>query len=239
MDWLKQAQEAARAEECLSLEYGPLPGRGSVVVVAPHPDDPDACAVFQRMLLLGGYTIRWIILTTGWSGVRDEFAGPDREAKAACRRLEQMQSERILGIDSAIFLNLPETDDGELNDDLLGYARLAFLLDVDRPDIVILPWGKDTNATHRLTYEWFERWRRGKSVTAFFSEDPKSLDFNAHLEVAFDEETAAWKASLLECHRSQTDRNLATRGITFSERILSMNRRETGFAERYRVSPCD
>lgn len=230
MDWLEQAQEAARAEECLSLEYGPLPGGGSVVVVAPHPDDPDACAVFQRMLLEGGWEIWWVVLTSGWSGVRDEFAGPDRQAKADCRRKEQLESAKLFGIEDVTFLDLPETEEGELAD---GYELMV--LELGDPDIVILPWGQDSNPTHRLAYEWFMRWQSDRPVTAIFAEDPKSLDFQPHLEVAFDEETAAWKAALLECHRSQTDRNLATRGITFSERILSMNRRETGFAERYRI----
>ena len=230
MDWLKQAKKAARTEECLSLEYGPLPGGGSVVVLAPHPDDPDACAVFQRMLRLGGYTIRWLILTSGWSGVRDEFAGLDRLAKAECRRQEQLESAKSFGIEPVTFLDLPETEDGELAG---GYELMVEHL--GEPDIVILPWGQDSNLTHRVTYEWFMRRQSDRPVTAFFAEDPKSLDFTPHLEIVFDEETAAWKASLLECHRSQTDRNLVTRGITFSERILSMNRQEAGYAERYRI----
>jgi len=237
MDWLEQAKKAARTEECLSLEYGPLPGRGSVVMLAPHPDDPDTCAVFQKMLQLGGWEIWWVVLTSGWSGVRDEFAGTDKEAKTACRWQEQLDSCHLFGLneDWYEFLGLPETDDGELADNLASYRHFASDLNELAPDIVILPWGKDTNATHRLTYEWFMRWRADRPVTAFFAEDPKSLDFTPHLEIVFDEETAAWKASLLECHRSQTDRNLATRGITFSERILSVNRRETGFVERYRI----
>lgn len=234
-DWLEQL---AQAKDCLCWEYAPLPGSGKVIVLAPHPDDPDAWPVFQRMLREGGYTIRWLILTSGWSGVRDEFAGPDKEAKAACRRREQLESARLFGIDSVTFLDLPETEDGELADDPEGYEQL--MKHLGNPDVVILPWGQDTNPTHRLTYEWFERWRRGKSVTAFFSEDPKSLDFIPHLEIVFDEEMAAWKATLLECHHSQTDRNLAIRGYTFSERILSMNHRSAGenglYVERYRVS---
>jgi LmbE family N-acetylglucosaminyl deacetylase len=230
MDWMNKVLQAAGEEKCISFDFAPLPGKGEVAVLAPHPDDPDASAVLQRMLKEGGWEIRWLILTSGWSGVRDEFAGPDRQAKANCRRKEQLESARLFGIESVTFMDLPETEDGELAD---GYDLMVERL--GDPDIVILPWGKDTNATHRLVYEWFMRWAEGKSVTAFFAEDPKSLDFTPHLEIVFDEETAAWKASLLKCHRSQTDRNLATRGITFSERILSMNRRETGFVERYRI----
>lgn len=229
-DWLEQL---AQAKDCLCWEYASLPGSGKVVVLAPHPDDPDACAVFQKMLRLGGWEIRWLILTSGWSGVRDEFA-VGKEAKASCRRREQLESAKLFGIESVTFLDLPETEDGDLAG---GYETMVEHL--GNPDIVILPWGQDTNPTHRLTYEWFMRWRRGESVTAFFAEDPKSLDFIPHLEIVFDEELAAWKSALLECHRSQTDRNLATRGITFSERILSMNRTsgENGlYVERYRVS---
>jgi len=47
----------------------------------------------------------------------------------------------------------------------------------------------------------------------------------------------ARKASLLECHRSQSARNQSTRGITFAERILGMNRRADGlYSERFEAA---
>ena len=69
---------------------------------------------------------------------------------------------------------------------------------------------------------------------ALGNEDPKTQDFHPNVEVVFGEEEARWKASLLECHRSQSARNQATRGITFAERILGINRRADGtYSERF------
>ena len=66
-------------------------------------------------------------------------------------------------------------------------------------------------------------------MTALYNEDPKSLAFSPDLQVIFGEETARWKAALLECHRSQSARNQATRGTTFAARILAMNRAGSGW----------
>lgn len=149
----------------------------------------------------------------------------------------------MFGLDAGdlTFLNLPETPDGELDDLPESYQVMAGVLDKARPRIVICPWGKDTNLTHRLVYRWLRQWLEAcpHSVIVFASEDPKSLDFSPNLSVHFDESTARWKSSLLECHKSQTERNMATRGCTFSQRILAVNAtgsdEDGGYAERYVV----
>lgn len=243
-EWIRHVLQTARRQECTSIFEGPLAGSGTAVVLAPHPDDPDASAVFQRMLFRGGWSVRWIILTSGWSGVSDEFAGPSKRTKALVRRQEQAESARLFGLNnnSLVFMDLPETLEGDLADDRMGFALMTERLVAEDPDIAILPWGRDSNYTHRLVYEWFQRWRAAspKPVVAFLSEDPKSFDFAPHLRVSFDEQSARWKESLLECHRSQTQRNLLTRGHRFSDRILSMNRRAANgtnfYAERFRLS---
>ena len=243
-DWLRRLWEVSQTGGHISLEEAPLRGSGTVVVVAPHPDDPESSAVFQRMLFKGGWSVRWVVLTSASSGVRDEFVGPDVEAKASIRRAEQTESARLFGLDEGgpIFLNLPETPQGDLDDNAGSYSSTGQMLDVVQPRIIILPWGQDSNPTHRLVYEWFERWVGTYSfpLAAFLCEDPKSLNFTPNLSVEFGEPTAQWKASLLECHRSQTERNIATRGHTFSERILSVNRKNAcqenvAYAERFCV----
>ena len=76
-----------------------------------------------------------------------------------------------------------------------------------------------------------------RPIMALGNEDPKTQDFDPNVEVLFGEEGALWKASLLECHRSQSARNQATRGITFAERILRVNRRADGtYAERFEAA---
>lgn len=242
---LRKAIQAARSGSYISIDDHPIARPGKAIVLAPHPDDPESSAVFQRMLLRGGWDIRWIILTSAWSSVRDDFAGPGKEAKASVRRTEQTESARLFGIDkeSLSFLNLPETPDGELEDTAESYSIIADILSEAHPQIIIIPWGKDTNPTHRLVHQWLEKWLENcfHPVIALFCEDPKSLDFAPHLSVRYDEDTARWKALLLDCHKSQTHRNMVTRGLTFSERIIATNISTSDdgrvcYSERYRLS---
>jgi hypothetical protein len=72
-------------------------------------------------------------------------------------------------------------------------------------------------------------------VIVLGNEDPKTQKIQPDLQVIFGEATAAWKAALLECHRSQSVRNQAVRGITFAERILAVNRCANGYAERFQL----
>lgn len=226
--------------ECAVLTKPEPWGRGVALSLAPHPDDPDAVAVTLRLLAQHGWDLRWVIVTSGWSGVQDDFVGPGVEAKINARMEEQRASAKLFGLsdDRLSFLRLAETDSGELEDTPANQQRLREVLDAIRPDLVILPHRYDTNATHRRVYEWLASWAEGQDrpILALGNEDPKTLDFQPNVQVCFDQETARWKASLLECHRSQSVRNQATRGITFAERILSVNRRSDGmYIERFRA----
>jgi LmbE family N-acetylglucosaminyl deacetylase len=208
------------------------------LALAPHPDDPDAIAVTLRLLADQGWEMHWAVVTSGWSGVRDDFCGPDRRMKAETRMAEQRESARLFGLpeDRLRFLETRDTDEGELARTDDNQRLVTSLLDTLQPDVVLLPHRKDSNPTHRLVYEWFAEWADSitRPLLALGNEDPKSVDFHPNVEVVFGEEEALWKASLLECHRSQSARNQATRGITFAERILGMNRRADGtYSERF------
>jgi len=212
--------------------------RKVVLALAPHPDDPDAIAVTLRLLADMGWEMHWAVVTSGWSGVSDDFCGPDRRMKAEVRQAEQRESARLFSLpeDRLRFLEAEETEDGELAPTPENRRVVNSLLDAIRPDLVLLPHGKDSNPTHRLVYEWFAEWADAQSrpIMALGNEDPKTQDFEPNVEVLFGEEEARWKASLLERHRSQSARNQATRGITFAERILGTNRRANGaYSERF------
>jgi len=227
--------------ECARLDNIEPWGRGVALALSPHPDDPDAVAVTLRLLVECGWEMRWAIVTSGWSGVRDDFVGPDPEAKAQARMAEQRESARLFGLpdDRLTFLGLTENATGEMERTSANRERLFGALDSIAPDLVILPHRHDSNATHRLVYEWFASWAEGRHdpVIALGNEDPKTQDFHPNAQVVFDEARAQWKATLLECHRSQSVRNLATRGITFAERILSVNRIAPGmYAERFEAA---
>lgn len=212
--------------------------RKVALALAPHPDDPDAIAVTLRLLADMGWEMHWAVVTSGWSGVSDDFRGPDRRSKAEARQAEQRESARLFGLpeDRLRFLEAEETGDGELAPTPENRRVLTSLLDAIQPDLVLLPHGRDSNPTHRLVYEWFAEWADAQTrpIMAMGNEDPKTRDFDPNVEVVFGEEEAHWKASLLECHRSQSARNQATRRITFAERILGTNRRQDGtYSERF------
>lgn len=239
-DWLSKLLDAKDGGLCLTLPEEPLPGKGCAVALAPHPDDPDAVAVTLRLLQQGGWKLYWTVLTSAWSGVQDTFAGPDRAAKARAREAEQRESAARFGLpgERLTFLRLREDDAGELEKTTENRSRLFEWLDGAAPDLVLLPHGEDTNATHRLTWRWCAEWAGGarRTVVALGNQDPKTIAFRPDLRIVFGEASATWKASLLECHRSQSARNRSQRGITFAERILAVNRDEAGYAERFQAT---
>ena len=236
--WVEQLNDAMKSGGCTRL-VDPAPwGGGVALALAPHPDDPDAIAVTLKLLADSGWTVHWAIVTSGWSGVQDEYCRPDPVAKGQARMREQCESARLFGLDPhrLYFLHTGEDDEGQLAPTWVNQRAVTSLLEGLSPDLVLLPHRHDTNATHRLVYEWFAEWAQGwaRPVLAMGNEDPKTQDFEPNAQVIFGEEQAQWKASLLECHRTQSARNQKTRGITFAERILGVNRCPDGtYAERF------
>ena len=240
-DWLSKLLTAREEGICLTLPERALPGAGRALALSPHPDDPDAVAVTLRMLKQGGWNLHWVILTSGWSGVQNTLVGSGRSAKQQLREAEQGESARLFGLPAGCltFLRLEENERGELAPTAENRHRLFCNLEELAPDIVLLPHAEDTNATHRLTYQWFAEWagQGQRPLIALGNEDPKTRAFRPDMQVVFGETSAAWKASLLECHRSQSLRNQAIRGITFAQRILGINRCATDeYAERFQVA---
>ena len=91
-------------------------GSGVALALAPHPDDPDAIAVTLRLLADRGWEMHWAVVTSGWSGVSDNFCGPDRRMKAEARQAEQRESARLFGLpeDRLRFLETEETGRGRV-----------------------------------------------------------------------------------------------------------------------------
>ena len=227
----------------LGADGGPWDYPGRWLVLAPHPDDFEVVAVTLQRLAGKGCELHLEVLTGGASGVEDTFAKGWR-AKTSAREREQRESCRRFGLPKQRlrFHRLPEDGEGHMRDDEENEGRVREILHRVDPDGVVLPHGMDSNADHRRTYRYFERWQAEQSQPplALLVRDPKTIGMRLDLVTVFDEGEAAWKADLLRCHSSQHERNLRTRGIGFDERILGMNREigaevGAGFAEGFEV----
>jgi LmbE family N-acetylglucosaminyl deacetylase len=222
----------------------PWPNDLRILVLGPHPDDFDAAGVTLRFFFRRGGAVRLLVLSSSANGVEDSFCeAPTPAVKAALREKEQRRSLRFFGLPESDceFLRLPVGApeqggyllESETSFELVKAKALPFA-----PDLVFLPHGRDTNADHRLAFEW---WRRlaadsGHPLAAFLIRDPKTIDSRDDAFFPFKEEAAAWKAELLRFHRSQHQRNLNTRGHGFDDRILNVNRasaRRLGLEEPY------
>jgi LmbE family N-acetylglucosaminyl deacetylase len=225
----------------LFLRTLPLPAAWRVLVLAPHPDDFDAIGITLRTFRDNGNPIDLAVLTSGASGVEDDFAPRlTLQGKAALREEEQRASCHFFGLppERLTFLRLAEDAQGHLEDSEQNLAQLLAYWDAHSPDLVFLPHGNDTNAGHRRTYRLFHRLIEAgsRSAMVFLNRDPKTIAMRQDLYTEFGEPEALWKATLLRFHQTQQRRNLRTRQHGFDERILQVNRqtaRELGAAAAY------
>jgi LmbE family N-acetylglucosaminyl deacetylase len=220
------------------------PSRGTVLALAPHQDDPDAVAVTLRLFAQAGCRVRYLIVCSSHGGVTDSFAMKHAETnndlpvknltryKFRIRLQEQIESAELAGFvkDPVEFLTVREDQGGNLIESAENAKSIEQALAACKPDIVIMPYGEDTNVGHALVYRYFHMCApglalaRGKPILALYNRDPKTVRISEQLVVPFGGEAARWKASLLQTHRSQQERNLEQRGYGLDERILRTNR---------------
>lgn len=214
-----------------------LPTCGRILVLAPHPDDPESVAITARLLMQSGCDIWYAIASMSPSGVEDEYTQRRQNSdsmslqdkKIEIRRREQTRSAEMFGLtpDRLVFLCIKE---GERVDSPKNRGRIKGHLKSLAPDIVIMPIGKDPNQMHAWIYQVFRKCARdlalkiGKPILALYNEDPKTMEIRRDLFVLFGEEGADWKGALLRTHDSQQQRNIHNRGMGLDERILRMNR---------------
>jgi LmbE family N-acetylglucosaminyl deacetylase len=229
-------------EECAGCDIRlELPCKARVLVLGPHPDDPESVAITIRLLLRSGCDIRYAIVSMSPSGVQDQDVAPTdhlkvtslMERKIALRRREQILAGAALGVteERIRFLCLDKNERGTLSDCQENWAEINLLLESTIPDIVIMPVGQDPNQTHAWVHRVFREHakrhaeERRRPIVALYNEDPKTTSMRTDLFVLFGEESARWKRALLRIHDSQQKRNLRLRQMGFDERILQVNRR--------------
>ncbi len=219
---------------------GLIPERLRVLVLAPHPDDFDAIGVTLRFLADSGNPIRAAVVRTG-SGVDDAYQpGATLAEKSALREQEQRASLRFFGLpeEDLTFLDLERDETDQLKDSAANFdAIMSFIADC-APDIIFLPHGNDSNSAHRLMCSFARQAaaRQGKPLALFMNRDAKTIAMQTDLYLPFGDEMAEWKAELLRFHDTQQQRNLATRGHGFDERVLMLNRQcahDLGLDARY------
>lgn len=216
-------------------------------VLAPHPDDFDEVAVTLKHFFDNGNDISHVVLTGAASGVLDTFVTPPTDQnKIEVREQEQNEALHFFGLPltNVNFLRLPEADDGELLLDHACRDTVAELFSEFDPDIVSLPYGKDSNTGHQRTFALFRELATPtrKPLLALYHRDPKTLHIRMDTYVPFNSTQAEWKRKMLRYHRSQHTRNLRTRGYGFDDRILAFNEKiaaelpsDVFFAEGFQI----
>jgi LmbE family N-acetylglucosaminyl deacetylase len=201
----------------------------TVAVMAPHPDDFDAIAITLKRLADKGANIILAVMTGGASGVEDSFGSFTSDTdKAQLREAEQLDSCRLFGLadDAVTFLRLAEDDNGNLLANHSNQLIIEKYLKNIEPEVIFMPHGNDTNATHRVSLIMVKEavGQLQLKVNFMLNMDPKTIAVKPDYYSGFDDDEAEWKGALLRCHKSQHQRNLNTRQHGFDYRILEFNR---------------
>ncbi len=211
-----------------------------ILVLAPHPDDFDAIGVTLRMLAENGNLIHVGVVRTG-SGVQEEYRpGLSLEAKASLREMEQRLSLDFFGLheESLTFLDLERDETDQLIESAANFDAIRSFVEECAPQIIFMPHGNDTNHAHRTMCTMVRQIaaRYAHPLALFMNRDAKTLEMRTDLYLPFGDEMGEWKSILLRFHDTQQQRNLATRGYGFDERVLALNRQiaqELGVDAKY------
>ena len=167
----KKAKRADQQPE--DKEEGP---RNALVIVA-HPDDAEfLCGGTVARWCAEGWTVDYILTTSGDMGSRDPEM--TRERLLAVREKEQRDAAKILGVSECVFLRYPDgfvEDTAELRGKLVREIRRL------KPDLVVTwdPFRRGFNhRDHRLTGQ--------AALDAIYPLARNPLGYPEHLEEGLD-----------------------------------------------------
>lgn len=222
------AQQIQKHKQPISLRDCSISSSLKMLVLAPHPDDFDAIAITLKYFQEIGNQILLLVLTGGSTGVDESFLShPTKENKEKVREKEQRHSLEYFGLPASNvrFLYLTEDINGDLKLDEACRLAIWQKFEEFKPDAIFLPYGEDTNPSHRRTFTLARdiAKKSRKPILAFYNQDPKTIQIRQDAYIEFDENASFWKREMLRFHQSQQIRNLQTRGVGFDDRILNMN----------------
>lgn len=138
-----------------------VPAAGSVLVLAPHPDD-EVVGCGGALYLHGraGATVTVAYMTDGRQGSLrlhgTDLVGVERETfqreLVQMRKAEAAAAARILGVGELVFLDFP---DGKLQLTRETVGRVGELIASHRPDVVYVPFPADRQRDHVETARIF------------------------------------------------------------------------------------
>ena len=148
---------------------------GSVLVMAPHPDDESlGCGGTIAQLREQGYAVHVLFVSDGTMSHANSTAYPalrlrdlrEQEAREALRRLH-------VDPQACTFLRYPDrrVPTGHDPDFAEAVARVATLLDELKPTTVFMPWQRDPHPDHRAS------WQIGQAAIQQSRTKPRLLEY--------------------------------------------------------------
>ncbi len=186
-----------------------------LLVIAPHPDDPEfAISGMVARLTREGKKVVYVICTNGDKGTSDRSIDPEELART--RQEEQRAAAKVLGVSEVVFLGYPDQgieDTNEFRKELVRQIRKFKPFVVATADPyrrymwhrdhritgqvaldAVFPYARDHLSYPELLDEGFEP-HKAREMWFWASEDP-----NLRLDIT---DTFDTKLAALRCHRSQ------------------------------------
>lgn len=182
------------------------PGRGRVLVLAPHPDDETigvgATLALHRQL---GDPVDVVFLTAGTAG--DPTGRAEPAAYARTREREARAAAAVLDLASCEFWGYPDNCQVNENDLALIVPRVREVLERRRPDVVYAPHEGEQHSDHFVAAVALRRALAGLGPGAM---PPPAFGYevwSASLAEAIVDVSAVYDTKLraLACYRSQLD----------------------------------
>jgi LmbE family N-acetylglucosaminyl deacetylase len=158
----------------------------TILFIGSHFDDVEiGCAGIMRDQIINGDEIYISVLDAN----EGRTGSPEDRFKEQCESMDLLK----LDLSNLILFNGERlhTIDGIIN-----------RLDKFKPDIIYIPWEKDTHQSHRRCFEVGQSIGRKRNITTLMYHCGSSIDFNPNLFYIIDWEK---KIEILNCFRTQID----------------------------------